>query len=73
MWVLERRDLTRDARFYVLVTEPNLLGNTAVLRQWDQMATAAQECGSLLQSEPSGREALDKWLRRKSKRDRASL
>lgn len=69
MWVLERCDPARNmARFYVLVIEPSLFGDTALLRQWGRIGTHGRERRDLFQSEQLAREALSSWLRRKRKR-----
>lgn len=67
MWVLERRDPSRNmARYYLLVMEPSLFGDTALLRRWGRLGKRGPERRSLYESEQLAREALDEWLRRKT-------
>jgi len=69
MWVLERCDPARNmARFYVLVIEPTLFGDTALLRRWGRIGTHGRERRDLFQSDHMARESLGIWLERKKKR-----
>lgn len=67
--VLDRCDPQQNMqRFYVLSIEPTLFGDSAVLRQWGRHGTRGCEKRDLYATTAAAREALDEWLRRKSRR-----
>lgn len=69
MLVLDRCDPQKNMyRFYVLSIEPTLFGDSAVLRQWGRHGSRGCERRHLYASPLAAREALEDWLRRKTRR-----
>lgn len=69
LWILERRDPTRNmARYYLVAIEPTLFGDTALLRQWGRIGTQGRHRRDLYRNEALAQEALNSWLRRKTNR-----
>ena len=67
--VLERRDPARNmARFYVLTIEPTLFGDTALVREWGRLGGRGRRRLDLFDGHVQAVEALESWLRRKTRR-----
>lgn len=67
--VLERRDPARNmARFYVLTIEPTLFGDTALVREWGRLGQRGRRRLDLFDGHVQAVEALESWLRRKTRR-----
>ncbi|MFC0372862.1 WGR domain-containing protein [Methylobacterium isbiliense] len=67
--VLERRDPALNmARFYVLSIEPTLFGDAALVRAWGRVGCRGRVRLDLYEDRVKATEALEDWLRRKSRR-----
>ena len=67
--VLERVDPAQNmARFYVLSIEPTLFDDVALAREWGRLGSRGRRRLDLYKDAAQAREALETWLRRKSKR-----
>lgn len=67
--VLERCDPALNmARFYVLSVEPTLFGEAALVREWGRIGHRGRMQLDLFEDRVKAAEALDDWLRRKSRR-----
>ena len=67
--VLERCDPARNmARFYVLTIEPTLFGDTALVREWGRLGGRGRRRLDLFDGHVQAVEALESWLRRKTRR-----
>lgn len=56
------------ARFYVLSIEPTLFDDVALVREWGRLGAQGRRRLDLYRHSGQAREALESWLRRKSKR-----
>jgi len=69
MLVLDRTDPQRNmARFYVLSLEPTLFGDAALVREWGRWGRPGRRRLDLFADAEAAAEALEDWLRKKTKR-----
>lgn len=69
MLVLDRTDPQHNmARFYVLAVEPTLFGDAALVREWGRWGRSGRRRLDLFPDFAEAAEALEDWLRRKTKR-----
>ena len=67
--VLERIDAVQNmSRYYVLSITPTLFGDTALVRECGRIGTSVRRFIDLHPDEDRAGEALNTWLRRKTKR-----
>lgn len=72
--VLERVNPAQNmARFYVLSIEPTLFDDVALAREWGRLGSRGRRRLDLYGDAAQAREALETWLRRKSKRGYAPI
>jgi len=69
MLVLDRTDPHQNmARFYVLSLEPTLFGDAALVREWGRWGRPGRRRLDLFPDVEAAAEALEDWLRKKTKR-----
>lgn len=69
MLVLDRNDPGQNmARFYMLSVEPALFGDAALVREWGRWGGSGRRRLDLFPGIAQAAEALEDWLRRKTKR-----
>ncbi|KAB0267254.1 WGR domain-containing protein [Microvirga brassicacearum] len=67
--VLDRRDPKRNmARYYVLALEPDLFGDTLLVREWGRIGRNGQRRVERHADAVRAAEALSVWLARKRRR-----
>jgi predicted DNA-binding WGR domain protein len=64
--VLHRCDPSCNmARYYVLLIEPSLFGDAALIREWGRLGRPGQRRVELYENPSCALEALETWLERK--------
>lgn len=67
--VLDRIEKASNmARYYVLIVEPTLFGDMALVREWGRIGVSCRRRLDLYEHDAEAKVALGTWLRRKSRR-----